>query len=404
MLKLKGLILTGGQFQRMNPLASFYPKTMLMVQGKPILGHVIEAMISTGVYHIVVVIGESDLFSSVIQYLRAGKFGDSVKIDIITQKEPGVRGAILSAWNEFKNEGQVFLAHGDIVATKSFYQHLSNTVIRTSADGGVAMTLKSSIEDFGVCLLDSTGNIEKVIEHPGQTMDVGNYVGAGAYIFPNKFFDIISESPNFDTAINNLIAKGYRLAGSIFSDENQWIDVGTPYDLLTANSIHFSQYSGTIIHSTAKISPSAQIIGPVKIEAGATIEHGSIIKGPVYIGKNVYIGTNCLIRDKTSIEENCRIGFSVEIKNTHIQPDTNIGRLSFLGDSVVGKEVYVNSGVTVMNHSHKEFVVRGTNFGNKIGSILGDKSVIGANAVLEPLAKIDFKEIVPPGVVISASR
>lgn len=399
--------MTGGQFQRMTPLASFYPKTMLLVQGKPIIRHVIDGLISTGVYHIVVVIGQSDLFSSVIQYLRSAKFGENVKIDIVTQKESGVRGAILSAQNEFKNEGRVFLAHGDIVATPSFYKHLSNTVMRTSADGGVAMTLKSSIEDFGVCLLDSTGNIEKVIEHPGQGMDVGNYIGAGAYIFPNKFFEVLSGSDNFDTAINKTISSGFRLAGAIFSDENKWMDIGTPYDLLSANHILFSEYSGTIIHSTAKISPSAQLIGSIKIESGATIEHGSIIKGPVYIGKNVYIGTNCLIRDHTSIEENCRIGFSVEIKNTHIQPNSKVGRLSFLGDSVLGYNVNINSGVTVINHipdSKPDFIVRGTNFKHKIGSIIGDNSTIGANGVLEPNAKILYKEIVPPGVVISSPQ
>ena len=269
------------------------------------------------------------------------------------------------------------------------------------------MTLKSSIEDFGVCLLDSTGNIEKVIEHPGQGMDVGNYVGAGAYIFPNNFFETLTETNDFDSAINELINRGYRLAGAIFSEENKWIDVGTPYDLLSANHIEFSEYSSTIIHSTAKISPSAQLIGPVRVEAGVVIEHGSIIKGPVYIGKNVYIGTNCLIRDKTSIEQNCIIGFSVEIKNTHIQPNTKIGRLSFLGDSVVGKNVYVNSGVTIINHiseSQPDFVVRGTNFDHKIGSVLGDNCNIGANAVLEPLTKIKHKEIVPPGVVISTPQ
>ena len=404
---MKGLILTGGQFQRMNPLANTYPKTMLEIQGKPILGHVIDAMVSTGVYHIVVVIGQSDLFSSVIRYLRSGKFGDNIKIDIITQKEPGVRGAILSAWNEFKNEGKVFLAHGDIIATKSFYQHLANTVNRTSADGGVSMTLKSSIEDFGVCLLDSTGNIEKVIEHPGQGSDVGNYIGAGAYIFPNEFFDVLSKSSDFDKAINNLVETGFRLAGAIFSDDFKWMDIGTPYDLLSANHILFSEYSGTIIHSTAKISPSAQLIGPVKVESGVTIEHGSIIKGPVYIGKNVYIGTNCLIRDNTSIEEDCRIGFSVEIKNTHIQPNTKVGRLSFLGDTVVGNNVSINSGVTIMNHipdTQPAFIIRGTNFEHKIGSVLGDDCIIGANAVLEPKTKIGYKEIIPPGVVISTPQ
>ena len=66
--------------------------------------------------------------------------------------------------------------------------------------------------------------------------------------------------------------------------------------------------------------------------------------------------------------------------------------------------VIVNSGVTIMNHipdSHPKFVIRGTNFGHKIGSILGDNCTIGANAVLEPITKIGYNEIIPPGVVIS---
>lgn len=405
---MKGLILTGGQFQRMSPLANLYPKSMIYIQGKPILGYVIEGLIETGIHHFVVVIGKGDIFSSIVSYLRSGNFGKNIKFDIVTQKEAGVCGAILSAETEFSNEQKIFLAHGDILATKSFYTHLKNTFKRTGADGGIAMTLKSSIEDFGVCQLDSTGNIESVIEHPGHEIasDVGNYIGAGAYIFPKSFFEHLKESSDFDKAINALVKSGHRIAGSIFSEENKWQDIGTPYDLIIANQILFSEYSGTEIHSSAKVSSSAQLIGSVKIEAGVVIEHGTILKGPVYIGKNSYIGTNCLIRDNTSIEENCRIGFSVEIKNTHIQKNTNIGRLSFLGDSVVGYGARVSSGVTIINElsdTEDDFIVRGSNFGKKIGSVLGDKSVIGANAVLEPKTKIDYKEIIPPGVVISPS-
>lgn len=400
---MKGLILTGGQFQRMAPLSNLCPKSMIHIQGKPILGHVIDGLISTGIRHFVVVIGKGDIFTSIVNYLSSGKFPDEIKFDIITQTELGVGEAILSAEKEFS--GPVFLAHGDIIASKSFYNHLFDTVQRTGADGGIAMTLKSSIEDFGVCQLDSTGNIETVIEHPGHEMDVGNYIGAGAYIFPNAFFKHLKQIKDFDQAINSLVKEGYRLSGAIFNEENKWQDIGVPHELLIANKILFTEYSGTVISSSAKVSSSAQLIGPVKIESGAIIEHGAIIKGPVYIGKNTYIGTNCLIRDYTSIEENCVVGFSVELKNTHIQQNSKIGRLSFLGDSAVGREAKVNSGVTVMNHipdSKSEFKVRGTNFGHKIGCIIGDKSTIGANAVLEPKTTIKFEETVAPGVVIQS--
>jgi glucose-1-phosphate thymidylyltransferase len=265
MIALYLLILAGGHFQRMYPLASSYPKSMIQVQGRPVLGHVIKGLLSTGVHHLVVVIGQGEIYSPVLHYLQSGKFGDNIKIDIVTQTKDGVVGAILSAENEFIDENQVFLAHADIMATNSFYTHLSKTVYRTGADGGIAMTLKSSIEDFGVCLLDPTGNVKEVIEHPGHEMDVGNYIGAGAYIFPNSIFSVLKKETNFDRAINVLIESGYKLAGSIFSDENKWQDIGTPYDLIIANEILFSDYSGTVIHSSANISPNAQIIGRVKV-------------------------------------------------------------------------------------------------------------------------------------------
>lgn len=389
----------------MLPLSANIPKTMLQVQGQPLLGYVIDGLLACDVDQIVVVIGEGEFFTPVLRYLRLGDFDRSVKIEVVTQRAPGVSGAILSAKNEFQGYEKLFLAHGDIMATPNFYTHLKSTVDRTGADGGIAMTLKSSIEDFGVCVLDATRNVAKVVEHPGleQARSLGNYVGAGAYIFPTSYFSYLERAHHFGPAINEMINDGRRLSAAIFSEEGEWMDIGTPYDLLTANAIQFQQYQGSYIHSTAQISPMAHISGPVKVEAGAVVEHGAIIKGPCYIGKDVYVGNNCLIRDNTSIEEGCNIGFSVELKNTHLQPFTNIGRLSFVGDSIVGRNVEIRSGVTIMNHYMEgdDFVVRGTNFGKKIGAVVGDRAEIGANAVLEPKTSVQQGEFVPPGVVIS---
>ncbi|MHA2363316.1 MAG: sugar phosphate nucleotidyltransferase [Candidatus Hodarchaeales archaeon] len=399
---MKGLILSGGHFQRMLPLSENIPKTLLKIQGKPLLQYVIDGLISCQINNLVVVIGEGEFFTPVIRYLQT--LSKNIKIDLVTQRKPGVRGAILAAEQEFEETDQIFLAHGDIMAPTDFYSHLKHTVARTGADGGVACTLKSSIEDFGVCLLNGSGNVGSVIEHPGQESDVGNYVGAGAYIFPSAFFKALKESKTFDEAINNLITNKNRLAGAIWSYENRWMDIGTPYDLLTANQILFSQYKGTSIHSSATISPSAHLISPVFIGKNVIISHNAVIKGPVFIGDNVYIGTNCLIRDNTVIEEDCVIGFSVELKNSHLQPKTRIGRLSFVGDSIVGKDVEIRTGVTVLNHlspHEDDFVVRGTNFGRKIGTVIGDNAEIGANVVLKPKTIVKGNETIPPGVVIS---
>lgn len=391
----------------MLPLSVDLPKTLLEVQGNPLLHYVIEGLVTCGIKHLVVVIGQGELFTPIISYLQ--KIDKNIKVDVITQTEVGVRGAILAAEQEFEDEKQFFLAHGDIIAPSEFYVHLKHAVERIRADGGIICTLKSSIGDFGVCILDENGYIEKIIEQPSQELkeDLGNYIGAGAYIFPTSFFKALKQSKTFDEAINTLIKKDIRLSGAIWSYENRWMDIGTPYDLLTANKIIFLQDSGTQIHSSAKVSPKALLIGSVNIEAGAVIDHGAVLKGPVYIGRNVYIGTNCLIRDYTVIEEGCVIGFSVELKNTHLQPYSRVGRLSFIGDSVIGRSTDIRSGVTILNNLPSEepdFIIRGTNFGKKIGVIIGAQAEIGANAVLEPKSVVNSKQKIPPGTVFSSEK
>ncbi|MFW9778562.1 MAG: nucleotidyl transferase, partial [Candidatus Heimdallarchaeota archaeon] len=123
------------------------------------------------------------------------------------------------------------------------------------------------------------------------------------------------------------------------------------------------------------------------------------------IGKNSYIGTNSLIREFSCIEQDCVIGFSTEIKNSVIQPGTKIGRLSFVGDSVVGEQTKLETGVTTMNFlediGQTKKVIKGRTY-TKLGAIIGPKSRIGSNTVLLPTVNIDSNQIISPGSVISS--
>ncbi|MFW9929305.1 MAG: sugar phosphate nucleotidyltransferase [Candidatus Thorarchaeota archaeon] len=394
---MKGVILCGGFGKEMLPLSTDIPKCSLIVQGIPIVQHVINGLKSVDISDIIVVVSDSG--EPIIKYLK--EIDSDLKFTVVKQTENGVEGAILAARNEIK-DSHFFLAHGDIIAPIRFYQQLLRT-FQTGGDGAISITLKSSISDFGVIILDNSGFVNQVIEHPkADKSDVGNYIGAGAYIFPQAFFDQLTvEKNSFDGSINNLIKSGATINASVFSEESLWMDIGTPFDLLTANNILFSQYNDSRISNLANISSRAHIEGPVIIEAGAKIDHGAILKGPIYIGKNVYIGTNSLIRDHTSIEEECVIGYSVEITRSHIQPNVHIGRLSFVGDSIIGRNSSIKSGVTIVNELEKDTYldVRGSIF-NKAGVIIGPGASIGANSVLGPLNTIERNKEIRPGTVI----
>lgn len=142
--------------------------------------------------------------------------------------------------------------------------------------------------------------------------------------------------------------------------------------------------------------------GPVKIEPDVVIETGTSIFGPCFIGRGTFVGNGVLIRPYTSIGAGCTIGFGVELKNCTLFDGVRVGRLSYIGDSVIGEDAFVGSGILTVNHnlarseiqlSMKEGLV---NSGmNKLGAFVGDGAQVGASNTLAAGAVIAPGEIVP---------
>lgn len=143
---------------------------------------------------------------------------------------------------------------------------------------------------------------------------------------------------------------------------------------------------------TDKIDDNVKIKGNVYIGEGTHIESGCIIQGPVYIGKNCQLMYNSYVRPGTIMEDNCVIGFCTEIKHTIMRSGSKLSDLVFVGDSIIGKNSRVGSGVIVANRafSQSNIVVKDENK-NKIelpreamGVVLGDNSRIGSNCTTSP--------------------
>ena len=144
--------------------------------------------------------------------------------------------------------------------------------------------------------------------------------------------------------------------------------------------------------NTDKIQENVKIMGNVYIGEGTEIEAGVIIQGPVYIGKNCKIMYNSYIRPGTIMGDNCVIGFSTEVKHTIMRDGSKVSDLAFVGDSIIGKNSRVGSGVIVANRgfNQQEVVIKDENKEpinlkrEAIGVILGDNSRIGSNCTTSP--------------------
>ena len=166
-----------------------------------------------------------------------------------------------------------------------------------------------------------------------------------------------------------------------------------PWDLIRANELHVGSIGECIIQG--EIHPLAVVDGMLNLGPGSRILPGVVIEGNVVIGANCKIGPNCYLRGHTSIGDGCHIGQSVEIKNSLILSGTNVGHLSYVGDSVLGEKVNLGAGTMTSNLRHDGKNHRSMVGGvlvdtgrRKFGAIFGDGAHTGINTSIYPGRKL----------------
>lgn len=177
------------------------------------------------------------------------------------------------------------------------------------------------------------------------------------------------------------------------------------WDLLRANELHVSSLTENLV--AGEIHPSAVIEGTIHLGQGTRILPGVFIEGNVIIGANCKIGPNCYIRGHTSIGDSCHIGQSVEIKNCLILSKTNVGHLSYIGDSILGEGVNLGAGTTTSNLRHDgknhRSLVNGVLIDTgrrKFGAIFGDGVHTGIHTSIYPGRKLWPHTTTRPGEIV----
>jgi NDP-sugar pyrophosphorylase family protein len=147
------------------------------------------------------------------------------------------------------------------------------------------------------------------------------------------------------------------------------------------------------------------ISGHVFVGAGTVVEQGAILKGPAWIGENCQIRSGCYVRENVVVGNGVVMGNSCEFKNCIIFDDAQVPHFNYVGDSILGHRAHLGAGVILSNVKldHREITVT-TSEGTiatgltKFGAIVGDRTEIGCNAVINPGTLIGRDCIVYPGV------
>ncbi|MFW9990505.1 MAG: hypothetical protein ACFFD4_00455 [Candidatus Odinarchaeota archaeon] len=158
------------------------------------------------------------------------------------------------------------------------------------------------------------------------------------------------------------------------------------------------------------IEPGAYLKGGgIVIKEGATIRSGSYIIGPTIIEKNAVTGPNCYIRPYTFIDRNVVIGNAVEIKNSIILEGTHVGHLSYVGDSIIGKECNFGAGTKIANLKFSSKTVKASSKNSeekistgrrKLGVMMGHGVKTGINSSLMPGIKLGQNSVIGAGFLL----
>ena len=131
----------------------------------------------------------------------------------------------------------------------------------------------------------------------------------------------------------------------------------------------------------------------VLIHSSATVEHGAVLKSPLVVSAGCFIASNAYLRGGVFLGERVQIGPGVEVKSSIVFADTVLAHFNFVGDSLIGSAVNFEAGALIANHwnERKDKAISVASPDGpiatglrKFGAIVGDRSRIGANAVLSP--------------------
>ena len=129
-----------------------------------------------------------------------------------------------------------------------------------------------------------------------------------------------------------------------------------------------------------------------------------MMKGPAWIGENCHIRNGCYVRENVIVGNGVVMGNSCEFKNCIIFDEAQIPHFNYVGDSIIGYKAHLGAGVILSNVKldHGEISVAATDGMiatglRKFGAIIGDRTEIGCNAVINPGSVIGRDCIIYPG-------
>lgn len=189
-------VLAAGKGKRMN--STDFPKVLVPLLGKPLLGYVLDSAFKIKPYKIYIIVGFRK--EKVIDFVTQNFRNESIEF-VVQSDQLGTGHAILQLepYIDSKVDNLMILS-GDVPLISS--QSLLN-FIEFHYDGGFDLSLISTVVDnprgYGRIVRDEQGNILKIVEEKDLSPDLTlvNEINSGIYIVNTRYlFDYLKQLKN----------------------------------------------------------------------------------------------------------------------------------------------------------------------------------------------------------------
>lgn len=219
------VIICAGKGTRMRPLTDTLPKPMILVCGKPILQHIVEAL-PEEIDELILVVG---YLKEQIEAFCGSEFLGK-KVQYVTQDNfaGGTGDALLRAKDLLK--GKFLFMYADDIHGK---EALAKVVKEEHAMLGMH---SDTPERFGVIEQNSDGSLNQIVEKPEHP--TSNLVNIGGFVVNDSIFTYtvpVSESGElYVTDMLNAYAKDNQVK---IVEQDVWLPIGYPEHIVEAEAV-----------------------------------------------------------------------------------------------------------------------------------------------------------------------
>jgi mannose-1-phosphate guanylyltransferase len=246
---MKVVLLAGGRGTRARPFSDFVPKSMIPIDGRPVIDHVVRYLARFESIEEILIVCEFDSFGNqIINYFEGKGSIIHKKISFIEDNKSGTGGAVLRTEDSIKNGCDPFLVwFADNLCALNLNELVSRYhTLQMQLEGGkeitgILITREHRYEETGRVTVEvkDSNRIKEFIEKPVAELECPEALGI--YLFSKTVFEYlhqIQETVTRDKQTNSfnlshdvlaqLPSKNANLYSYSLGDKTDWIDIESP--------------------------------------------------------------------------------------------------------------------------------------------------------------------------------